>query len=115
MFGYIIDYKDLFKKVQGAMAVYTSELDTARAAQVRRCSSRTASRRDGSDSMRRWRPSISSASLSSRQKANLSTFTISAETRRSPTTLGNARRSGLHFTRRAALVRAYANIADDLA
>src|SRR5205807_5569333 len=26
-FGYIIDYKDLFKKVQGAMAVYTSELD----------------------------------------------------------------------------------------
>ncbi|MEW6363231.1 MAG: HsdR family type I site-specific deoxyribonuclease [Acidobacteriota bacterium] len=28
-FGYIVDYKDLFKKVQGAMAVYTSELDTA--------------------------------------------------------------------------------------
>jgi type I restriction enzyme R subunit len=27
-FGYIVDYKDLFKKVQGAMAVYTSELDT---------------------------------------------------------------------------------------
>lgn len=27
MFGYIVDYKDLFKKVQGAMAVYTSELD----------------------------------------------------------------------------------------
>jgi type I restriction enzyme, R subunit len=26
-FGYIMDYKDLFKKVQGAMAVYTSELD----------------------------------------------------------------------------------------
>lgn len=26
-FGYIVDYKDLFKKVQGAMAVYTSELD----------------------------------------------------------------------------------------
>ncbi|MEO8563047.1 MAG: HsdR family type I site-specific deoxyribonuclease [bacterium] len=28
-FGYIVDYKDLFKKVQGAMAVYTSELDTS--------------------------------------------------------------------------------------
>jgi type I restriction enzyme R subunit len=26
-FGYIVDYKDLFKSVQGAMAVYTSELD----------------------------------------------------------------------------------------
>jgi type I restriction enzyme, R subunit len=26
-FGYIVDYKDLFKKVQGALAVYTSELD----------------------------------------------------------------------------------------
>jgi type I restriction enzyme R subunit len=26
-FGYIVDYKDLFKRVQGAMAVYTSELD----------------------------------------------------------------------------------------
>jgi type I restriction enzyme R subunit len=26
-FGYIVDYKDLFKKVQGAIAVYTSELD----------------------------------------------------------------------------------------
>ena len=27
MFGYIIDYKDLFKKVENAIAVYTSELD----------------------------------------------------------------------------------------
>ena len=26
-FGYIVDYKDLFRKVQGALAVYTSELD----------------------------------------------------------------------------------------
>ena len=26
-FGYIVDYKDLFKKVQGAIAVYTTELD----------------------------------------------------------------------------------------
>jgi type I restriction enzyme R subunit len=26
-FGYIVDYKDLFNNVQGAMAVYTSELD----------------------------------------------------------------------------------------
>ena len=28
-FGYIVDYKDLFNKVQGAIAVYTKELDTA--------------------------------------------------------------------------------------
>ncbi len=28
-FGYIVDYKDLFKKVQGALAVYASELDTS--------------------------------------------------------------------------------------
>jgi type I restriction enzyme R subunit len=28
-FGYIVDYKDLFRQVQGAMAVYTSELDTS--------------------------------------------------------------------------------------
>ena len=27
-FGYIVDYKDLFKKVEKAIAVYTSELDT---------------------------------------------------------------------------------------
>src|SRR5258708_37568109 len=26
-FGYIVDYKDLFKKVEKAIAVYTSELD----------------------------------------------------------------------------------------
>lgn len=26
-FGYVVDYKDLFKKVQGALSVYTSELD----------------------------------------------------------------------------------------
>jgi type I restriction enzyme, R subunit len=26
-FGYVVDYKDLFRKVQGAIAVYTSELD----------------------------------------------------------------------------------------
>ncbi len=28
-FGYVVDYKDLFRKVQGALAVYTSELDTS--------------------------------------------------------------------------------------
>lgn len=28
VFGYIVDYKDLFKKVENAIAVYTSELDT---------------------------------------------------------------------------------------
>lgn len=28
-FGYIVDYKDLFKKVENAIAVYTSELDRA--------------------------------------------------------------------------------------
>ena len=28
-FGYIVDYKDLFKKVENAMAVYTAELDTS--------------------------------------------------------------------------------------
>nr|WP_281720673.1 HsdR family type I site-specific deoxyribonuclease [Nitrosomonas nitrosa] len=28
-FGYIVDYKDLFKKVQGAIAVYASELDNS--------------------------------------------------------------------------------------
>src|SRR5207247_3336028 len=26
-FGYVVDYKDLFKKVENAIAVYTSELD----------------------------------------------------------------------------------------
>ena len=26
-FGYIVDYKDLFRKVEDAVAVYTSELD----------------------------------------------------------------------------------------
>ena len=26
-FGYIVDYKDLFRRVENAMAVYTSELD----------------------------------------------------------------------------------------
>src|SRR6185503_20499379 len=27
LFGYIVDYKDLFKKVEKAIAVYTSEID----------------------------------------------------------------------------------------
>ena len=35
-FGYIVDYKDLFKKVQGAMAVYTSELDHSDGGPARR-------------------------------------------------------------------------------
>ena len=28
-FGYIVDYKDLFKKVENAISVYSSELDTS--------------------------------------------------------------------------------------
>jgi type I restriction enzyme R subunit len=34
-FGYIVDYKDLFKKVENAIAVYTSELDHSAAARPR--------------------------------------------------------------------------------
>jgi type I site-specific restriction endonuclease len=33
-FGYIVDYKDLFKKVENAIAVYTSELDHSAGAAV---------------------------------------------------------------------------------
>jgi type I restriction enzyme R subunit len=28
MFGYIVDYRDSFKKVEDAISAYTSELDT---------------------------------------------------------------------------------------
>ena len=35
-FGYIVDYMDLFKKVQGAIKVYSSELDHSAPASTRR-------------------------------------------------------------------------------
>lgn len=41
-FGYIVDYKDLFKKVENAIAVYTSELTTAQAGPIPRFCFRTA-------------------------------------------------------------------------
>ena len=41
-FGYIVDYKDLFKKVENAIAVYTSELDHSAGGPIPRCCCRTA-------------------------------------------------------------------------
>jgi type I restriction enzyme, R subunit len=41
-FGYIVDYKDLFKKVENAIAVYTSELDHSAGGATPRCCCRTA-------------------------------------------------------------------------
>jgi type I restriction enzyme R subunit len=41
-FGYIVDYKDLFKKVEKAIAVYTAELDHSAGGATRRCCSRPA-------------------------------------------------------------------------
>ncbi len=37
IFGYIVDYKDLFKKVENAIAVYTSELDHSAPASIPKC------------------------------------------------------------------------------
>ena len=82
-FGYIVDYKDLFKKVENAIAVYTAELDRSaggcdpevllqdRLKRARNASTRPSNRLPCSVS--RW----------SRPRVSCSTCTISAATPRS--------------------------------
>lgn len=54
-FGYIVDYKDLFKKVEKAIAVYASELTTVQVVPIPKSCSRAGSRRVRSAWMRRWK------------------------------------------------------------
>ena len=62
IFGYIVDYKDLFKKVENAIAVYTSELDQSAPASIPKCSSRIASRKARNGLKTRLKPWRCSAS-----------------------------------------------------
>ncbi len=79
-FGYIVDYKDLFKKVENAIAVYSSELDHSAVAWNLKCFCKIASQKAGSDSTALSNKSHFSANLSSHPGASLSTFITSAAT-----------------------------------
>jgi type I restriction enzyme R subunit len=54
-FGYIVDYKDLFKKVENAIAVYTSELDTVQAVLTQCAAAGSPEQRQGAAWTTPWR------------------------------------------------------------
>ena len=99
-FGYIVDYKDLFKKVEHAIAVYTSELD------------RSAGGADPDvllhDRLEKGKERLDQALEAlallcepvERRRASWSTSTTSAATPRSRPTWRNGSHSGRRFTRR---------------
>jgi len=99
-FGYIIDYKDLFPKVENAVRVYTSSLDTEGFTEaevdiiindrLKR------ERRNSMTLLRRW---SSSAGQWDRSVAILITSTISAATPKSPGISRLPNSSGIPYTR----------------
>jgi type I restriction enzyme R subunit len=114
-FGYIVDYKDLFKKVENAIAVYTSELDHSAGGVDPEVLLKDRLRKGKNASTMRWRPSRCCASLSNRQRMNWSISTTSAAIRRFRPTSRSGNHNAPRSTRRPRpLVRAYANIADEL-
>src|SRR5260370_30450281 len=86
-FGYIVDYKDLFKKVQGAMAVYTSELDHSDGGASPEVLLQIVSKRGGSGSIKLWKPFRSCVRRCRRPKGNWDTSIIFGATQKSPMTL----------------------------
>ncbi len=82
-FGYIVDYKDLFRKVENAIAVYTSELDHSAGASTPKFCCRTVSPGGANGWTGHWKSWLSSASLWNHPKASWSTSTTSAATRNS--------------------------------
>jgi type I restriction enzyme, R subunit len=113
-FGYIVDYKDLFKKVENAIAVYTSELDHSAGGPIRRCCCRTGSPRARSG----WtRPGSAGAAVRAGGAAqgragHIHYFCGNTEI---PTDLQEREPQRIAlYKATVALVRAYANIADEL-
>lgn len=82
-FGFIVDYKDLFKKVENAIAVYTSELDHNAGGPDPEVllQDRLMKGKERLDAA--LEASVCCANRWSRQRANWSTSTISAATQRS--------------------------------
>ena len=115
-FGYIVDYKDLFKKVENAIAVYTSELDHS-AGGVEPGSAAAGPPEEGQGAPRQRarspRPAVRAGRAAAR--ASWSISITSAATPRSPPTWrsGEPQRAAL-YKATVGLVRAYANIADEL-
>jgi hypothetical protein len=66
-YGYIVDYKDLFKRIEGAVRTTPRARSTASTRRTWPGCSRTASRRAASAWRRRWRPCGRCASRSSRR------------------------------------------------
>ena len=100
-FGYIVDYKDLFKKVENAIAVYTSELDhSAGGADPEVLLQDRLTEGQGAPRRRAWRPSRCCASRWSRRRASWSTSTTSAATPRFRPTCRSGNRSAPRSTRR---------------
>ncbi len=114
-FGYIVDYKDLFKKVENAIAVYTSELDHSASGADPEVLLKDRLKKGENGSTTPWKPSPCCASRWSRRRVSWSTSTTSAATRRFPSDLEERepQRAAL-YKATVALVRAYANIADEL-
>jgi len=115
-FGYIVDYKDLFKQVQGAMAVYHQKLGSQR----RRSKSRyplAGSPQEGSRAARRS-PRVALVTVRAVQppKAELGHIHYSAGNIEIPEDLQNAepQRVALYKSTAGLFVRT-PNIADDLA
>ena len=100
-FGYIVDYKDLFKKVENAIAVYTSELDHS-AGRRRSRSAAEGSPEERERTPRRCAggPRRCCASRSNRPRVSWSTSTTSAATRRFRPTCRSGNRNAPRSTRR---------------
>ena len=114
-FGYIVDYKDLFKKVENAIAVYTSELDHSR----RRRRSRGAAAgpdEEGPGAPRRGvggaRPAMRAGGAA---EGRAGAYPLFLRQHRDCVRPAGARAAAVAlYKATAALVRAYANIADEL-
>ena len=115
-FGYIVDYKDLFKKVENAIAVYTSELDHSPGGpDPGGAAARPSQERQGNGSTtpsKRW---CCCANRSSRPRVSWSNIRYFCGNTEIPTDLleRQPQRAGL-YKATVALVRAYATIADEL-
>jgi type I restriction enzyme R subunit len=99
-FGYVVDYKDLFKKVENAIAVYTSELDDSTGGADPEVLVQDRLKKGGNGSTTRWKPLPCCASRWSRPGASWSTCITSAATPRFPPICRSGNRSAPRSTRR---------------
>jgi type I restriction enzyme R subunit len=98
-FGYIVDYKDLFKKVQGAMSVYTSELDDSDGGASPEVLLQDRLKAGREVWKRRARRLHCFVSPWNRRRVSWSTYTSSAATLRSRRIFRNASRAAWRFTK----------------